>query len=70
MRHRSLLAMLCALATASCATPGHSPDPIPLQDPAALTATQTLASADNAPAPTDQWWHEYGDAQLDALVKR
>ncbi|HEU4654896.1 MAG TPA: efflux transporter outer membrane subunit [Steroidobacteraceae bacterium] len=70
MRNQTILAVVCALATASCATPGHSPDPIPLQDPAALTATQTLASADKASAPTDQWWHEYGDPQLDALVKR
>lgn len=70
MSSRLILATLCALATASCATPGRSPDPIPMQDPSQLQATQTFADAMNAPAPTDQWWQQYGDPQLDQLVQQ
>jgi NodT family efflux transporter outer membrane factor (OMF) lipoprotein len=41
-----------------------------MQDPSQLQATQTFADAMNAPAPSDQWWQQYGDPQLDHLVQQ
>ena len=68
------LAALAALAgftlAAGCATPGDvGPRAKPI-DPAALQASRTLAATPGARGawPVDQWWSQFGDAQLDALV--
>lgn len=44
--------------------------PAPRLEPESLTAQQTLAGARVDPTawPAQQWWHGYGDPQLDALV--
>lgn len=46
----------------------HPPRPL---DPGKLVAERTLAGTgvDESAWPTDQWWHAYGDPQLDALIE-
>lgn len=70
MRHRTRFtaAATAALAACSSAPPPPVDDELPLEIPAAWTA----ASAAAAPAPglRVDWWREFGDARLDALVEQ
>jgi len=62
-----LLLGLCAALVAGCA-------PLPPQDKApepkdvSLYPSQQSFNAADKPWPQENWWHTYGDAQLDALI--
>lgn len=63
-----LLLLAAVLSLAGCATPDHGPAMHRLD--AATLQSAPLASADEAGGawPAENWWHDLGDAQLDALV--
>src|ERR1700748_530876 len=64
----SAAVLLCALLAACIHEHDpHAPRPV---DASSLTAERTLAGAQiNEDAwPEDNWWHAYGDPQLDALM--
>src|SRR5690348_13239786 len=44
--------------------------PVHAATPDSLTATRSLSTAhvDSAAWPTDTWWHQLGDPQLDTLI--
>lgn len=67
MRRVLITLALVAPAVSGCAAPdlGARPD---LVAPAGLASTATLAGTSQA-WPQSQWWHAYGDAQLDAMVE-
>jgi len=60
----STLAMLLV----SCAAPDLGPRPQPIA-PSSVAASQSLATPVSTPWPAADWWHGYGDAQLDALIE-
>src|SRR5476649_1643287 len=71
----TLIFRLTALAgvaalVAGCASDGGLKPQARLHDANQLKASATLAHADVSPAawPARDWWHRYGDAQLDQLV--
>src|SRR5471030_2314540 len=63
------LAVIAALV-AGCASDGGLKPQAKLHDANQLKAGATLAHADVSPVawPARDWWHRYGDAQLDQLV--
>jgi NodT family efflux transporter outer membrane factor (OMF) lipoprotein len=69
-RHLSLLA--AAMLLAGCATMGKQAPHTALRGTASLPAGAAVAATAIAPAawPRQDWWHSFGDAQLDALVAR
>ena len=69
VRQPRLLFTLTFACLAGCVGRGDW-KPAPRLEPPSLTAQQTLAGATVDPAawPAEQWWHGYGDPQLDALV--
>lgn len=64
------LALLTAALLAACASPaGLAPRSRGVADPDALAASLSLAGTVKPGAwPAGDWWHAYGDPQLDALV--
>jgi multidrug efflux system outer membrane protein len=54
------LSLIAAAVLSACATPGGSPNTAPVQE----LPTQTAS----VPAVPADWWKQFGDAQLDALV--
>jgi len=65
---RSAAALAAAGAMAGCATLP-PPGARPLAAGANSYATQKSFTAPPAPWPSDQWWREYKDAQLTALIE-
>ena len=67
---RALLPVALVLALGACASSGGLHPQGQLLDADSLHSAHTLASNDLAVAgfPTSDWWHGFGDAQLDALV--
>jgi NodT family efflux transporter outer membrane factor (OMF) lipoprotein len=62
---RRLAALAAALVLAGCAsTKGIAPEATLRDAPIPNASTQAIAPVDA------QWWHEFGDAQLDALVEQ
>ena len=60
------VASAAVLMLAGCASPGHQTAPV-----AARTADSLgLSTAQQTTAVDAQWWHQFGDAQLDALVAK
>ena len=60
------VASAAVLMLAGCASPGHQTAPV-----AARTADSLGLPADQQTTAVDaQWWHQFGDAQLDALVAK
>lgn len=58
------VASAAVLMLAGCASPGHQSAPV-----AQRTAEQLgLATGQQTTSVDAQWWHQFGDAQLDALV--
>ena len=64
------VAALAAAVLAACASPGNlAPRSTGVSDPNALAAGQSLAgTAKQGAWPAADWWHAFGDPQLDALV--
>src|SRR2546421_12957131 len=60
------VASAAVLVLAGCASPGHQSAPVAQSDARALG----LAAAQQTTAVDAQWWHQFGDAQLDALVAK
>ncbi len=63
---RDLIGLSGLLALVACA-------PVPPQTPAPTPRTPAaagLAADANTPRPAEQWWREFGDPTLDALVER
>ena len=60
------VASAAVLVLAGCASPGHQSDAATQRDAQqlGLSASQQTTSVDA------QWWHQFGDAQLDALVAK
>ena len=60
------VASAAVLMLAGCASPGHQSAPVAARsaDSLGLSAAQQTTSVDA------QWWHQFGDAQLDALVAK
>jgi multidrug efflux system outer membrane protein len=67
LRLRTALAAATVLALAACATPPAKLPPPQLRDDVPLAGLQT---ATRAGWPDAQWWHAYGDPQLDDLMDR
>jgi NodT family efflux transporter outer membrane factor (OMF) lipoprotein len=65
--NRVFLARVTTLAAAAvlaaCASMDHAPAPTRQVDAASLGAVQAVVDW-----PTEDWWHRYGDAQLDQLI--
>ena len=60
------VASAAVLMLAGCASPGHQSAPV-----AARTADSLgLSTAQQTTSVDAQWWHQFGDAQLDALVAK
>jgi NodT family efflux transporter outer membrane factor (OMF) lipoprotein len=60
------VASAAVLVLAGCASPGHQSDAVAQRDAQALG----LSAAQQTTAVDAQWWHQFGDAQLDALVAK
>ena len=60
------VASAAVLVLAGCASPGHQSEPVAQRDAQALG----LSAAQQTSAVDAQWWHQFGDAQLDALVAK
>ena len=62
--------MAAALAAAGCADLGVRPPHAALRDAGSLAAQRSLAGAPVSPAawPAEDWWHAFGDPQLDQLI--
>jgi NodT family efflux transporter outer membrane factor (OMF) lipoprotein len=60
------VASAAVLVLAGCASPGHQSAPVAARgaDSLGLSAAQQTTAVDA------QWWHQFGDAQLDALVAK
>ena len=60
------VASAAVLMLAGCASPGHQSEPVVARsaDSLGLSTAQPTTSVDA------QWWHQFGDAQLDALVAK
>ena len=60
------VASAAVLMLAGCASPGHQSPPVAARtaDSLGLPANQQTTAVDA------QWWHQFGDAQLDALVAK
>jgi multidrug efflux system outer membrane protein len=67
LRLRTALAAATVLALAACATPPAKLAPPQLRDDVPLAGLQTSTRAG---WPDAQWWHAYGDPQLDDLMDR
>jgi NodT family efflux transporter outer membrane factor (OMF) lipoprotein len=65
----ALLVSIAAIALAACVDRGGW-KPAPQLAPQNLTASSTLAQTkvDSTSWPVDDWWHRFGDPQLDTLV--
>ncbi len=65
---RKSCAAVAVLLAAGCATiPAVGPRP-EIRDASTVEASQSLAVTDSRAWPTDEWWMQYGDPQLDALI--
>jgi len=64
------LAAACAMLVAGCASTEGLATRGQLRDAETLAATRSLAPAPPSDAawPTERWWMDFGDAQLDALI--
>ncbi len=63
------MVLASALSLAGCAsTHGLAPDDRPL-DPDRLEASRSLGAFSEAAFPNRDWWHAFGDPQLDGLVE-
>jgi len=60
------VASAAVLVLAGCASPGHQSDAVAQRD----AQTLGLSAAQHTTAVDTQWWHQFGDAQLDALVAK
>lgn len=61
-------APLAILLLSACATvPRMDPQPV-VAPPAAYAASESLGGGAQSDWPALDWWHAYGDAQLDALI--
>jgi multidrug efflux system outer membrane protein len=58
-----MLAALLTLAPSACAIRGNPPAPAP-----AVPAAWTESSSPDAAAPTQDWWHSFGSAELPGLI--
>jgi NodT family efflux transporter outer membrane factor (OMF) lipoprotein len=62
--------LLACLIVAGCASTGGLVPSSSTREPGALAATQSLAHTPLSPAawPARDWWRQFGDSQLDALM--
>ena len=60
------VASAAVLVLAGCASPGHQSDPVAQRS----AESMGLATGQQTTAVEAQWWHQFGDAQLDALVAK
>jgi NodT family efflux transporter outer membrane factor (OMF) lipoprotein len=61
--------LLCAVLLGGCASfAGIEPHATP-REPASLAASRSLAGAERAEWPREDWWQRFGDPQLDRLIE-
>jgi outer membrane protein TolC len=71
MKTLACLLLICLTAMlGACADMGHSPSQARQLDANSLGSGSGIAAAAVSPQwPQSQWWHAYGDPQLDALIE-
>lgn len=67
--HRTIsVSVVAGLLVSGCASIPKARDIAPPRAAESFSATESFAGPSAAAWPSDQWWHELGDAQLDRLI--